>query len=141
MPSHQKLIFFLVGVGGNLVAVQASRLSTALHRQGKPGEFKDPAQYYSSKICPNPYKVFCSRSMLTFHQSEEKKRCVCRKQFLHNTSFVIHDNPRAINICLHHLAIGKRSYTTFSYFPDSLSLCGINSGKKSLMKECSMYSS
>lgn len=27
------------GVGGNLVAVQASRLSTFLHRQGKPGHF------------------------------------------------------------------------------------------------------
>jgi len=54
---------FVLGVGGNLVAVQASRLSTALHRQGKPGEFQDSAQYYSSKICPNPYKVFCSNSM------------------------------------------------------------------------------
>jgi len=49
------------GVGGNLVAVQASRLSTALHRQGKPGEFRDNAQYYASKMCPNPYKVFCSK--------------------------------------------------------------------------------
>ncbi|XP_041349862.1 solute carrier family 41 member 1-like [Gigantopelta aegis] len=27
------------GVGGNLVAVQASRISTSLHRQGQPGEF------------------------------------------------------------------------------------------------------
>ncbi|CAF1395639.1 unnamed protein product [Rotaria sordida] len=48
------------GVGGNLVAVQASRLSTALHQHGKPGEFKDRAHYYASKICPNPYKVFLS---------------------------------------------------------------------------------
>ncbi|CAF4545497.1 unnamed protein product, partial [Rotaria sp. Silwood2] len=47
-------------VGGNLVAVQASRLSTALHQHGKPGEFKDAAHYYASKICPNPYKVFLS---------------------------------------------------------------------------------
>ncbi len=53
----------ILGVGGNLVAVQASQLSTALHQQGKPGEFKDNAQYYASKICPNPYKVFFSKSM------------------------------------------------------------------------------
>jgi solute carrier family 41 len=56
--------FFILGVGGNLVAVHASRLSTALHRQGKPGEFKDTAQYYASKICPNPYKVFFAKSTL-----------------------------------------------------------------------------
>lgn len=52
------------GVGGNLVAVQASRLSTALHRQGKPGEFHDPTQQTASKSCPNPYKLFLSRSTL-----------------------------------------------------------------------------
>ena len=28
----------LIGVGGNLVAVQASRISTALHHQGRPGD-------------------------------------------------------------------------------------------------------
>ncbi|CAF3273454.1 unnamed protein product [Rotaria socialis] len=48
------------GVGGNLVAVHASRLSTALHQHGKPGEFKDTSHYYAAKICPNPYKVFLS---------------------------------------------------------------------------------
>jgi hypothetical protein len=52
-------------VGGNLVAVQASRLSTALHQQGKPGEFRDIARYDASKMCPNPYKVFCSNSMFS----------------------------------------------------------------------------
>jgi solute carrier family 41 len=56
-----------LGVGGNLVAIQASRLSTALHRQGKPGEFRDNAQYYASKVCPNPHKVFCSKSMLSWN--------------------------------------------------------------------------
>ncbi len=54
---------FMIGVGGNLVAVQASRLSTALHQQGKPGEFRNEEQYYASTVCPNPYKVFCSKSM------------------------------------------------------------------------------
>jgi solute carrier family 41 len=54
---------FILGVGGNLVAVQASRLSTALHQQGKPGEFRNDEQYYASTNCPNPYKVFCSKSM------------------------------------------------------------------------------
>ncbi|CAF0932493.1 unnamed protein product [Adineta steineri] len=48
------------GVGGNLVAVQASRLSTTLHQQGKPGEFQDSTQYHASKFFPNPYKIFCS---------------------------------------------------------------------------------
>lgn len=56
--------FLFQGVGGNLVAVQASRLSTALHRQGKPGEFQDNEQYNASQTCPNPYKTFCSNSML-----------------------------------------------------------------------------
>jgi solute carrier family 41 len=60
-------------VGGNLVAVQASRLSTALHRQGKPGEFKDNAQYYASKICLNPYKVFCSKSMFFIELINNKR--------------------------------------------------------------------
>jgi solute carrier family 41 len=58
--------FFLLGVGGNLVAVQASRLSTTLHLQGKPGEYEDEAQYRASKICPNPYKVFFSNSKFVF---------------------------------------------------------------------------
>jgi solute carrier family 41 len=69
MVTVRKLIsnkFFVLGVGGNLVAVQASRLSTALHQQGKPGEYKDESQYYASKICPNPYKVFFSNSKFIF---------------------------------------------------------------------------
>lgn len=37
------------GVGGNLVAVQASRISTALHRQGKPGDQVFDPQY--KKCC------------------------------------------------------------------------------------------
>ncbi|CAF0726278.1 unnamed protein product [Didymodactylos carnosus] len=44
------------GVGGNLVAVQASRLSTALHRQTKPGIM--PAGVKSA--CPNPLSVYFS---------------------------------------------------------------------------------
>lgn len=53
------------GVGGNLVAVQASRLSTALHQQGKPGEFQDVTRYETSKRCPNPFKMFFSRKSNT----------------------------------------------------------------------------
>jgi len=53
----------MLGVGGNLVAVQASRLSTALHQQGKPGEFRNDEEYHTSTVCPNPYKVFCSKSI------------------------------------------------------------------------------
>ncbi|CAF0934245.1 unnamed protein product [Rotaria sp. Silwood1] len=50
------------GVCGNLVTVQASRLSTALHQQGKPGEFQNDEQHTASTDCPNPYKLFCSRA-------------------------------------------------------------------------------
>ncbi|CAF1293043.1 unnamed protein product [Adineta steineri] len=43
-----------------LVAIQASRLSTTLHQQGKLGEFQEITQYHPSKYFPNPYKIFCS---------------------------------------------------------------------------------
>lgn len=45
------------GVGGNLVAVQASRLSTFLHRQGKPGEM--PLGY---KVFTTPFKAFFAKA-------------------------------------------------------------------------------
>ncbi|XP_020600553.1 solute carrier family 41 member 1-like isoform X2 [Orbicella faveolata] len=34
------------GVGGNLVAVQASRLSTGLHQLGKPGELQESSKFH-----------------------------------------------------------------------------------------------
>ena len=34
------------GVGGNLVAVQASRLSTALHQLGKPGQVQEKRKFH-----------------------------------------------------------------------------------------------
>ncbi|XP_074646539.1 solute carrier family 41 member 1-like [Tubulanus polymorphus] len=43
------------GVGGNLVAVQASRLSTYLHQISKPGILPD----HIPRGCPNPFKVYC----------------------------------------------------------------------------------
>ncbi|CAF0806451.1 unnamed protein product [Adineta steineri] len=49
------------GVGGNLVAVQASRLSTAFHRQDKSSEFQNDTDYDTSTNCLDPYKVFCSK--------------------------------------------------------------------------------
>ncbi|CAF4198170.1 unnamed protein product, partial [Adineta steineri] len=42
-----------------MIAAQASRLSTPLHQQSKPGEFQDITQYHTSKFFPNPYKIFC----------------------------------------------------------------------------------
>ena len=42
------------GVGGNLVAVQASRISTHLHRLGKPGTLPPGRK----GLCLNPIKVF-----------------------------------------------------------------------------------
>lgn len=47
------------GVGGNLVAVQASRLSTFLHRQGKPGQM--PLGY---KVFTPPLKAFFSKTSM-----------------------------------------------------------------------------
>ena len=63
----------LLGVGGNLVAVQASRLSTALHRQGKPGEFSDITQYGATGQCPNPRLVFASNRKFRYFQ---ERSCV-----------------------------------------------------------------
>ncbi|KAJ9581595.1 hypothetical protein L9F63_023229, partial [Diploptera punctata] len=42
------------GVGGNLVAVQASRISTSLHRDSRLGKLP----HYASSICLNPISVF-----------------------------------------------------------------------------------
>nr|CAD7199054.1 unnamed protein product [Timema douglasi] len=45
------------GVGGNLVAVQASRISTSLHKDSRLGKL--PA--YASTVCLNPVTVFYSK--------------------------------------------------------------------------------
>ncbi|CAF1487602.1 unnamed protein product [Adineta steineri] len=58
--STASITSLVLGVGDNLVAVQASRLSTTLHQQGKPEEFQNTTQYHASKFCPDPYKIFCS---------------------------------------------------------------------------------
>lgn len=49
-------VFQLVinGVGGNLVAVQASRISTELHSKGKPGRLPTNMQ-----VCISPCSAFC----------------------------------------------------------------------------------
>ncbi|KAG8518093.1 Solute carrier family 41 member 1, partial [Galemys pyrenaicus] len=44
------------GVGGNLVAVQASRISTFLHMNGRPGENSEQAP----RRCPSPCTTFFS---------------------------------------------------------------------------------
>lgn len=46
------------GVGGNLVAVQASRISTALHKAGSPGKLSSD----SSERYHGPLRTFCSKS-------------------------------------------------------------------------------
>jgi len=48
----------MTGVGGNLVAVQASRLSTALHRVATPGHLPDNM----SAGCISPWSAFCGKS-------------------------------------------------------------------------------
>ena len=44
------------GVGGNLVAVQASRISTELHRSGRPGQ---PPPDHKEELCLTPWAAFC----------------------------------------------------------------------------------
>ena len=44
------------GVGGNLVAVQSSRISTALHQATPLGRLP----FYAEKLCHSPASVFCS---------------------------------------------------------------------------------
>lgn len=52
------------GVGGNLAAVQASRLSTWLHRRGRPGDpIPDEGGVRHSKVCINPIASFCTTSI------------------------------------------------------------------------------
>ncbi|GLH08339.1 hypothetical protein R5R35_002556 [Gryllus longicercus] len=43
------------GVGGNLVAVQASRISTSLHRDSRLGKLPN----YAKTVCINPISAFC----------------------------------------------------------------------------------
>ncbi|PSN44704.1 Solute carrier family 41 member 2 [Blattella germanica] len=50
------------GVGGNLVAVQASRISTSLHRDSRLGKLP----HYVAGVCLNPFSVFCSHGHLIF---------------------------------------------------------------------------
>lgn len=50
------------GVGGNLVAVQASRLSTWLHKRGRPGELppRNTSGGSAGKFCVSPVSTFCT---------------------------------------------------------------------------------
>ena len=59
---HGCLSFPLSGVGGNLVAVQASRLSTSLHRFAKPGKLPESA----IDGCPNVFSSFCGTGRRTY---------------------------------------------------------------------------
>lgn len=53
------VLLLMSGVGGNLVAVQASRLSTALHKVSVPGTLPVNAVHG----CPNPCTTFCGKGM------------------------------------------------------------------------------
>lgn len=50
------MLFFLTGVGGNLVAIQTSRISTYLHMWSTPGVLP----IWMKKFWPNPCSTFCS---------------------------------------------------------------------------------
>ena len=48
------------GVGGNLVAVQASRISTELHRSGRPGQPPHAGHKHDAhEVCLTPCAAFC----------------------------------------------------------------------------------
>lgn len=61
-------VFQLVinGVGGNLVAVQASRISTSLYKQQKSGLREVPV------ISLNPFRVFFASGSLNVHRKKSK---------------------------------------------------------------------
>ena len=80
---HNKvLVYFylwLTGVGGNLVAVQASRLSTSLHLKSQPGVLPEDAVHG----CPSPVHVFFNKGrslqlpfVAAFTLSEKLITCV-----------------------------------------------------------------
>lgn len=75
MSSKATYMRALSGVGGNLVAVQASRLSTSLHFRAKPGELPEGAV----QGCPNPCRVFCNRGMnpAKVFKSQKKNLFMC----------------------------------------------------------------
>ena len=50
------------GVGGNLVAVQASRLSTWLHQHGRPGSIPEHSKD-NYKVCVTPCSTYCSHGV------------------------------------------------------------------------------
>ena len=58
LPSSPPSLYRCLGVGGNLVAVQASRISTALHKAGSPGKLSSD----SSERYHGPLRTFCSKS-------------------------------------------------------------------------------
>ena len=72
----------MIGVGGNLVAVQASRLSTALYQQSKLKNFRHEKQYHNSTNYPNPCHIFYSNGMKTLS---------CVTQDLFHFSFLEND--------------------------------------------------
>lgn len=59
------------GVGGNLVAVQASRISTSLHKDRKPRDVLT--------VCVHPFHVFFSPGK----QKNLKQICIFVQRFLH----------------------------------------------------------
>jgi len=82
------------GVGGNLVAVQASRISTSLHRDSCLGKLP----HYASSVCLNPFSVFCTQGKMEspeldlMHWSSYHNICgtvVNTSKFLWNLSKVI----------------------------------------------------
>lgn len=50
--------FCISGIGGNLVAIQASRISTYLHLHSIPGELPEEA-----KGCYYPCRTYCGTGM------------------------------------------------------------------------------
>lgn len=75
--AHKGAVFLfqpvINGVGGNLVSIQASRLSTALHQQTELGVLPDEV-----KVWITPWQAFFSDSKFIFIY-----RCMCIHIYVH----------------------------------------------------------
>lgn len=72
-------VFQLVinGVGGNLVAVQASRLSTDLHSRSNLGQLPP-----NTMLCMSPVKIFCDKGIISIFVHDYKLRLLLFQAFM-----------------------------------------------------------
>lgn len=106
--AHKGAVFLfqpvINGVGGNLVSIQASRLSTALHQQTELGVLPDEI-----KVWITPWQAFFTDSKFIFIQIH---MCSC-KLYVHQDVTIKHFKLLAkwgLKICNHKLILSGVSY-------------------------------